>query len=212
MAETEKGLDTKSRIMETAKKLVLEKGFAATSLDEILRGTGVTKGAFFHHFRSKAELGRKLVERFADDDFELFDSFTSQSAALADDPLQEVFIFLKLFEEWLDDLPEPFAGCMFAVYVYENRQFEPDVNDFVAKAFRRWAAYYQDKFAAVLAARRPAVEIGAEELAEMMVSLLEGAFILSRAYDDPGLISRQSRMFRSFLRLLFAEEPAAASA
>lgn len=212
MAETEKGLDTKSRILATAKKLVLEKGFAGTSLDEILKGTGVTKGAFFHHFRSKAELGRKLVERFADDDFELFDTFTSRAAALADNPLQEVLIFLKLFDEWLDELPEPFAGCMFAVYVYENQQFDPEINEFIAKSFRRWAAYYEDKFAGVLAARRPAVEISAEELAEMAVSLLEGAFILSRAYKEPGLIARQSRLFQSFLRLLFADQPAAASA
>lgn len=207
-----RGQDTRERILDTAQTLVLEKGFSATSLDDIIRATGLTKGAFFHHFRSKGDLARQLVERFAAGDFELMEELRRRAEALAEDPYQALVLFIKLFEEWFDSLPEPFAGCLFAVYVYESQAFEAEVNEIVSRSFRRWEGYYEEMFAAVLAARRPRAEVSAGDLAQMMVSVLEGAFILARAYGEPGLIPRQSRMFRDYLRLLFEDVPARSAA
>ena len=198
-----RGGDTKERILDTAQALVLEKGFSATSLDDILKETGLTKGAFFHHFQSKADLAKQLVQRFEANDFALFEEWGRRAEALAEDPYQAVILFLKFFEEWLDNLSQPFAGCLFAVYVYESSLFDPEVNEFVSRSFARWQRLYEDKFAAVIAARKPRAEVTAAELAETIVALLEGAFILARSHRDPALISRQSRLFRGYLRLLF---------
>ena len=207
-----RGQDTKERILGTAQTLVLDKGFSATTLDDIIRSAGVTKGAFFHHFSSKSDLAKKLVERFAAMDFSAFDEWDRRADALGEDPYQSLILFIKLFEEWLDDLPEPFAGCMFAIYVYESRQFDAEVNDFIKESFERWQNYYEKKFEAVLASRRPKLDVTARELAETIVSILEGAFILSRSYGERELITRQSRLFRDYLKLLFEDEPAAAAA
>jgi TetR/AcrR family transcriptional repressor of nem operon len=199
-----RGTDTRDRILDTAQVLVLEKGFAATSLDDIIRAAGLTKGAFFHHFRSKSDLARKLVERFAENDFKFFDEWARRAETLADDdPLQTALIFIKLFEEWLGSLPTPFAGCLFAVYVYENEAFDRDINDFVRDSLERWQTYYEKLFSAVLATRRPKIDVTARELAEQYVSTMEGAFILARAYKEPELIVRQSRQFRDWLKLAF---------
>ena len=208
---TERGQNTRENILATAQTLVLDKGFSATSLDDIIKSTGVTKGAFFHHFRSKADLARNLVERFADNDFAMFDEWDRRAEALADDPYQALHLFLKFFEEWLDSLPQPFAGCLFAVYVYENSLFDSEVNEFVKQSFERWQGYYEKKFEAILAVRRPRIDVTARELAESVVSILEGAFILARSYREPELTTRQSRLFRTYLKLLFEDEPASAS-
>jgi TetR/AcrR family transcriptional repressor of nem operon len=198
-----RGTDTKDRILDTAQALVLERGFAATSLDDVIRAAGLTKGAFFHHFRSKSDLARKLVERFAAYDFQLFDEWEKRAQALADDPYQAAVIFIKLFEEWLSNLPTPFAGCLFAVYVYEADAFDADINAFVRTSLERWQGYYERLFAALLAVRRPQIDVTARELAEQYVSTMEGAFILARAYKEPELIVRQSRQFRDWLKLAF---------
>jgi TetR/AcrR family transcriptional regulator, transcriptional repressor for nem operon len=202
-----RGSDTKDRILDTAQGLVLEKGFSATSLDDIIRVSGLTKGAFFHHFRSKGDLARQLVERFAENDFRQMDEWAERAGKLADDPLQAVTIFIKLFEEWLDSLPTPFAGCLFAVYVYENDTFEAEINDFVRVSLTRWQGYYERMFDAVLANRRPRIDVSARQLAEGYISLMEGAFILARSYKDPALIVRQSRLYRDWLKLLFEGAP-----
>lgn len=199
----ERGQDTRNRILDTTQTLVLEKGFSATSIDDILKAADVTKGAFFHHFRSKADLARTLVQRFAENDFAMLDEWSRRADTLADDPYQALLIFIKLFEDWFDTLPEPFAGCLFAVYVYESRVFDSAVNDFVSESLRRWQTYYERKLAEVVAARPPKIEVTAAELAEVMISQLEGAFILARSHGEPEIITRQSRLFRSYLKLLF---------
>lgn len=196
--------DTRERILDAAQTLVMQRGFAGTAVDDILRATGLTKGAFFHHFPSKADLARVLVHRFVERDVASFEDLSRRAHAVADDPLQEAIVFLKLFEDDMCSLPEPYPGCMLASYIYESAQFSPEVIDFVAEALRRWAHYFEEKFAAVMKIRPPRVEVTASELAEMIVSLLEGAFILSRAYKDPKLIVRQSELFRQHLQLVFA--------
>ncbi len=206
----ERGQDTKKRILDSAQRLVLERGFSATSLDNIIQETGVTKGAFFHHFRSKADLAEQLIERFAEYDFAMFDEWDRRANALSDDPYQALVLFLKLFEEWLDELRQPFPGCLFAVYVYEHTLFDTNVNEFVRNSLQNWQDYYERKFAAVIAVRRPKLEVSAAELAESIVSLLEGAFILARSGEKPDLISRQSRLFRGYVKLLFDDESVAA--
>ena len=202
---TKRGQDTKERILETAQTLVLDKGFSATSLDDIIRTTGMTKGAFFHHFRSKNDLAKRLVERFADNNFRAFTEWGQRADTLSDDQYQALHLFLRLFEEWLDNLEQPFAGCLFAVYVYESKMFDEDVNEFIGTSFARWQTYYERKFEAVLATRTPRMDITANQLAETIVSVLEGAFILARTYGDRHLITRQSRLFREYLKLLFED-------
>jgi TetR/AcrR family transcriptional repressor of nem operon len=202
---TAKGSETRDRILTAAEGLVMERGFAGTSLDDILGSTGLTKGAFFHHFRSKADLGRDLLHRFADTDIAAFKRMSERADALAEDPLQAAIMFIKLFEDELRSLPEPFPGCMLASYVYESAQFEADVRDFIAEVFRRWVRYFEDKFTAVMETRKPKIDVTAKELAETIVSIYEGAFILSRAYRQPDIIIRQSELFRQHLGLVFTD-------
>ncbi len=74
-----------------------------------------------------------------------------------------------------------------------------------AELFRRWVRYFEDKFTAVMETRKPKIDVTARELAETIVSIYEGAFILSRAYRQPEIITRQSELFRQHLGLVFAD-------
>lgn len=200
---------TRERMLDAAKTLVMSKGFAGTSIDDVLKATGVTKGAFFHHFKGKADLARQLVERYATFDLERFREFDRQSEALTDDPLEQVIIFLRLFEAYIGQTEEPVAGCMYAVYTYENSLFEPKVLDFVSDTLRQWTSIYVRKFQAVLDRYDPALPVTARQLAEMIVSAIEGGLVLQRAHGDTGSTRRQSEQFRNYLTLLFPGAPAA---
>ena len=70
---------------------------------------------------------------------------------------------------------------------------------------RRWSALYEEKFTAVLRRYRPARPVTARELADMIMAIIEGGFILSRSYNDTTLVARQSKQFRQYLELLFAD-------
>lgn len=199
----EKGEQTRERILATAEPMILRQGFAGTSLDDILKATKLTKGAFFHHFKGKNDLARALVERYARNDYELFARFAAEAEAAADDPLRQTMLFLKSFEDFIEGLAEPVGGCIFAAYTYESLQFDPAIHAFIAHSLRRWTALYEKKFEAVLARYKPARPVTARDLADMVIALIEGGFILSRSYNDATIVARQSRQFRQYLELLF---------
>jgi len=58
---------TRGRLISTARRLFAERGFAATSTEEILGEAGVSRGALYHHFPSKTDLFRATFEAVEDD-------------------------------------------------------------------------------------------------------------------------------------------------
>ena len=58
-----KGDETREQILAVAESSVLAKGFAATSIEEIIAAVGLTKSGFFYHFRDKGELAKGLLLR-----------------------------------------------------------------------------------------------------------------------------------------------------
>ena len=57
--------DARTRLLDAAMTLLRTRGYAATTVDEICAAAGVTKGAFFHHFRSKEDLGVAAAAHFS---------------------------------------------------------------------------------------------------------------------------------------------------
>jgi TetR/AcrR family transcriptional repressor of nem operon len=198
-----RGESTREKLLDAAKDLVMDKGFAGTSIDDILRATDMTKGAFFHHFKGKADLARELVKRYALGDLEMFERFDRESCAASEDPLEQMMHFLEAFESYISNSEDPAPGCMYAVYTYESRQFDPDVLDFVSDTLRRWTSIYVRKFQHVLDRYEPALPVTARQLAEMIVSIIEGGLVLQRAHGDTETTRRQSEQFRNYLTLLF---------
>jgi len=201
---TRKGESSKERILDAAETLIMQHGFAGTSVDDILKGAGLTKGAFFHHFDGKGALARELVERHAQKDIAFFTDQARRAEERSNDPLEQVFLFMEEFEDYVSKLGDQPPGCIYAVYTYESMQFDPAINAFIAQSLRRWAALYEKKFEAVLARHKPAVPVTARDLAETIIAIIEGGFVLSRSYNDPLAVARLSRQFRQYIELLFA--------
>lgn len=59
-----KAAQTRQNILYKAFEMIYQKGFQATSIDEIIATTHVTKGAFFYHFKSKEEMGLAMIREF----------------------------------------------------------------------------------------------------------------------------------------------------
>jgi len=198
-----KSENTRERILDASRALIMANGFAGTSIDEILKSTGLTKGAFFHYFKGKADLARELVEWHARQDLAMFKDLLAKAEAESDDPLDQALMFLRLFEEFISNSDDPSPGCMYAVYTYESMQFDPSVRDFVSDILRQWTSMYVRKFQEVIDCYPPAMPVTARELAEMIVSIIEGGLVLQRAHGDFRVTARQSEQFRNYLQLLF---------
>ena len=198
------GTATRNRILDTAQRIVLERGFAATSVDAVLSGASVTKGAFFHHFRSKEELGfEALLERYAAMDLEMLDTVMAAAEAEADDPAEQLIAFLRGFEEASDELAGVQPGCLFVSFIYEH-QLDGDAGaEIIVDTIRIWRERLLEKLEAAAAVHPPATEVDLPSLADQVFTTFEGGFILARALDDPSRLRAQLSHLRHYLQLLF---------
>jgi len=209
---TAKGEITRTKILDGAQGLIMKQGFAGTSIDDILSTSGVTKGAFFHQFKGKAQLARALVERYAMTDLKLFEGFLNEVKAESSDPLVQAISFLRKFEAYIEGaLDDDAPGCMYAVYTYESAQFDAEILNIVSDTLRKWTSIYVRKYQEVIDAYPPAIDVTARQLAELTVSIVEGGIILQRAHGDNGATNRQSEQLRNYLHLLFGEPRAVAA-
>lgn len=60
--------DTKERILETALELFAQSGYLGTSMSDIAKQLGITKGALYKHYKSKQEILDCIVERMDESD------------------------------------------------------------------------------------------------------------------------------------------------
>lgn len=88
--------DTRQQILDTAKDIILAKGFSAAGLNEILSAAGVPKGSFYHYFKSKEQFGDALLENYFDDYLQMLEHL------LKDDSSSNSSRLLKFFQTWLD--------------------------------------------------------------------------------------------------------------
>ncbi|QZA78603.1 TetR/AcrR family transcriptional regulator [Deefgea tanakiae] len=78
-------IDVRQHILDTAKPIILGKGFSAVGLNEILTAADVPKGSFYHYFKSKEAFGEALLENYFANYCERLDSiFNTQDATAAE--------------------------------------------------------------------------------------------------------------------------------
>jgi len=203
------GAATRTAIMNAAQDLILETGFAATAIDAILARTGITKGAFFYHFKSKTDLARALIERYAANDAAILERHLHRAETLSRDPLQQVLICFGLFEEDMNALNAPYPGCLYASFTYEAKLFDDATLDVVRHVSAGWRARVAAKLREIAAQYPPRLPVDIDTLADMSIAIPEGAYILSKINRDPQVVAAQFRHYRNYLELLFAPNPSA---
>lgn len=200
------GEKTKERILDTAYDLVMGHGLAGTSIDMILAKAEITKGAFFYHFKTKADLAQALVKRFAEQGNAHLEVQLARAEKLSRDPLQQILILIGLFQEEVEHMTEPIGGCLIASYFYQLEDLDADIRDVSAQSFLFWRHSLGKKFAAVMAQYPPRFPVSSEELADAIVSTLEGAFVMMRVLQEAKQISQQLAHYRNYIELLFTPD------
>jgi AcrR family transcriptional regulator len=198
--------NARDRILEVAEVAVLEKGFAATSIEELITAVGITKSGFFYHFRDKSELAKALLERYVENETRIFDDLFGRADELHEDPLHAFLIGLKMLSELLDDLPSGHPGCMVAAVCYQERLFSREVVELNAAAVLSWRARFSTRFARIAEIHPPKIAVDFDDLADMLSGLADGGIILSKVLKDRHALPRQVLLYRDFVRAVFLGE------
>lgn len=206
------GSATRTAIMDAAQTLILETGFSAAAIDSIIARAGITKGAFFYHFKSKTDLAHALLQRYAANDAAALEHHLQRAETLSRDPLQQVLICFGLFEADMAALEVPYPGCLYASFTYEAQLFDDQTLELVRQVFAGWRARVAGKLHEVAALYPPRLPVDIDSLADMSLAIAEGAYVLSKVNRAPKAVAVQFRHYRNYLELLFAPDPAALDA
>ena len=198
-----KGEQTRERIMDVAESSVLAKGFAATSIDEILFEADITKSGFFYHFRDKNDLALALIERFRQRDLDVFEEIFSRADELSDDPLHAYLVGLKLLAETMADMQAARPGCLVATFIYQDQQFDSRVRAILVELTETWRGQFLARIEAIAAVHPPRIEIGLEALADMLLTVVDGAIVVAKALGRPRMLENQILAYRAFVRTVF---------
>ncbi len=193
----------RDKLIGAAVKTVREKGFNATSVDELCREAGVTKGAFFHHFPSKTDLGIAAADAWKRHANELFGSAPFMAH---EDPLDRVLGYLE-FRRALLDGPVPEFTCLAGTMVQESYETLPALREACHDSIWGHALTLVDDIDAARARHGITGGWTSESLALHFQGVLQGAFILAKATNDSAVARDSADHLIRYVRMLFNLTP-----
>jgi AcrR family transcriptional regulator len=198
-----KGSSTRERILGLAEAAVLEKGFAATSIDELIAGASITKSGFFYHFKDKSELAKALMQRYIEEHDAVLADIFKRADELNDDPLHGFLVALKLFAEMMANLPGTHPGCLVASFVYQDQLLSREVRELTVAGVEGWRRMFRERLMAIAARHQPRARVDLDDLADMANTLVDGGIVLSRLMRDKDALPRQIMLYRELVRAVF---------
>jgi TetR/AcrR family transcriptional repressor of nem operon len=195
--------DTRTRILDVAESAVLAKGFASTSIEEIIAAVGITKSGFFYHFRDKSALAKGLMLRYLENDKQVLEDIFARGDELNDDPLHGFLVGLKLFAEMLANVNEAHPGCLAASFCYQDQLFNKEIRDLNRRGMLAWRERFRERLEIIAQRYPPRQPVDFDALADMATALVEGGLILGRALQDASILPRQILLYRDMVRSIF---------
>ena len=190
---------TRKKLLDAAEQLMLQKGFVATSVDEICSGAGVTKGSFFHYFETKEALGKAALERFA----QCQEGRFSAKCAPVKDPLERVY---ALIDCAITACRDPSTkGCLAGTFAQEISQTHPGLRKCCEQIFERFSDGVTRDLVAAKKLYAPQADFDAKGLGGFVLALLQGSLLVVKTTGDRKQMEKNILHLRNYLEALYGK-------
>jgi TetR/AcrR family transcriptional repressor of nem operon len=196
-----KQANAKEKLLEAALTVIRSKGYAATTVDELCAAAGVTKGAFFHHFRSKEALAVAAAEHWGAMTGAFFAAAPYHDLA---DPLDRVLGYIDFRRSILEGEIFEFT-CLLGTMVQEAYDTNPKIRAACDAVISDHAANVERDIAAAMNAHGIVGDWTAESLALHTQAVLQGAFILAKAKGGPDVAAESVDHLKRYIMMLFTK-------
>ena len=191
--------DSKTRLLDATLKVVRAKGYSATRIEDVCAEAGLTKGSFFHHFKSKEDLALTAVAHWDAHGSQIFAAAPYHNAG---NPLSRLIAYIEFRKAILTgELPD--FTCFAGTIIQEAYQTHPDVS---AACERNISSHARTLEADVCAAMRDRGIRGTwtpESLALHIQAVIQGGFILAKAKGSAAVAAESLDHLRRYVELLF---------
>ena len=186
------------KLLEAATDVVRAKGYAATTVDDLCAAAGVTKGSFFHHFKSKEEMVLAAVAHWGTWTDGIFAAAPYASAA---DPRDRVFGYLDFRRDLLDHTVPQFT-CLMGTLVQETYETHPEVRQACDRGMSSHVAALTRDIEAARQRYAPDAAWTAESVGYFIQAVLQGSFIFAKAKQDADVARGNLAHLRRYLESL----------
>ena len=191
--------DARVALLDAALALVRRSGWTATSVEQLCRAAGVTKGAFFHQFESKEALGVAAAQRWTEVTTPLFANAPYHRHA---DPLDRILGYLDFRQAIVQGPLEAFT-CFAGTTVQETFAASEPIRAACGQSITGHASSLVADFDEALRKYPPRELVTAQSLSLYTQTVLQGGFVMAKAKGDAGPLLDGIAHLRRYLQLLF---------
>jgi TetR/AcrR family transcriptional repressor of nem operon len=194
--------ESKTRLLEATLKVVREKGYYATRIEDICAEAELTKGSFFHHFKNKEDLALAAAAHW---DAHTTGYFVGAPYHGLDDPLDRLLAYVDFRIEGVTGELSDFT-CFAGMIVQEVYRTHPEIRDACARNIRGHARTLEGDVADAMLTYGVAGDWTAESLALHTQAVVQGAFILAKGSGSADVAIASLGHLRRYLELLFTRK------
>ncbi len=192
--------DARTRILDAALKIIREKGYAATRVDDICAEAGLTKGGFFHHFKGKEDMAVAAAEHWSMVTGGLFEQAPYHEPA---DPLDRILGYVAFRKAIMEGGTADFT-CLVGTMAQETHLSNPAIRDACQASIFGHAATLEPDIEEAKAKYCPDAGWTPKSLALFTQATLQGSFILAKAEGGPEIARDMIDHLDRYIRLLFS--------
>lgn len=182
---------TRDALLDAAMICMRERGYEATSVDDVLKAAELTKGAFYFHFHSKEDFVLAVIDRALKQNWPKFEAALRAEGADPYLPLRELFHVFSLSCQ---------AGCLFGNLAAEMSAKSPAIRERLGAIFACWHGALRGLAGQLQTRGAVAPELDSNQLARLIIVQIQGAVLLTKLDPKPELLERHCEE----LILLFA--------
>lgn len=191
-----RGTATRRRIVEEATRLIYERGYGKTTVDQVIESAGVTKGSFYYHFPTKQELGYAVIDNASSCILGRIDH------SLEDRRLSPVARIERMLEEVqsMVEVAECSRGCILGNLALEMGHGPEGFRLRIASAFQAWSSLIAGQLEEMKASGELAADADCRSYADFAVSALEGGIMMSKLARDPAPVRNSISLILELFR------------
>jgi TetR/AcrR family transcriptional repressor of nem operon len=187
----------RDKLVTAAQGLMLTQGYQPTSVDEIIAKAGVSKGSFYHYFRSKEELGSAVAEQYLEQAVAALGQGRYQEI---EDPIERGFAFVEHLESASTRLWT--HGCMLGSFAIDLAATHPEIATCLDQLMSRLEARMEPMLKPIANACAQQDAPSGRELANHLMAVIEGGIVMAKAHSDPTRVAKAIHEFRRYLKAL----------
>ncbi len=191
---------TRQRLIDATVRLMLQQGFSGTSVDQICKEAGMTKGSFFHHFENKEALGTAAVEWWGRMGTALYADAWKDTTL---DPLEHLHRMFDIMVGFTRRSDDPVV-CMVGMMSQEMSATNPAFQAACERELNLWTENVAKMLTAAKKLHKPKTKFDPVSVAWFLNSLWQGSMLVAKTCRSQELIRHNLKLARDYVDGLFS--------